>query len=136
MKEENKKNNLVILIILGLVIASGAFGGGIFVGKKTASTKRNIGQGLQQQGQQRQMRGGFRPVNGEIISADEKSVTLKLTDGSSKIILLSEKTQINKAQSATVKDLTTGEKVMIMGQENSDGSISAANVQINPLVKN
>ena len=40
---------------------------------------------------------GFRPVNGEIISADEKTVTVKLQDGSSKIVLFSDKTTINKA---------------------------------------
>lgn len=144
MKEEKKKNNLIVLIVLGLAIASGAFGGGILVGKKLAqSSRKNIGQFAnirtngqgQQGGQQRQLRGGFRPVSGEIISADDKSISVKLQDGSSKIILLSDKTQINKAETATKTDLKTGEKVMIVGQENPDGSVGAISIQLNPIAK-
>lgn len=145
MKEEKKKNNWIVLTILGLAIASGAFGGGILVGKNLAqSSRKNIGQFAnmrangqgQPGGQQRlQNRNGFRPVTGEITSADDKSISVKLQDGSSKIILLSNKTQINKAETATKTDLKIGEKVMIVGQENSDGSIGATNIQLNPIAR-
>lgn len=76
---------------------------------------------------------GFRPVAGEIISADDKSITVKLTDGSSKIVLLSDKTSINKASEVSKTDLKVGEKVSVFGQTNSDGSVTAQNIQLNPL---
>jgi hypothetical protein len=71
-------------------------------------------------------------VNGEIIAADEKSITVKLQDGSSKIVLLSDKTEINKTASTTKEDLKVGEKVAAFGTENSDGSVTAQSVQLNP----
>ena len=77
----------------------------------------------------------FRPVNGEIISTDDKGVTVKLTDGSSKIVMISDTTSINNVTTATKKDLKVGEKVMVVGQTNSDGSVSAQNIQINPIVR-
>lgn len=90
-----------------------------------ANLPQNQGRGLQR-GQ------NFRPVNGEIISADEKSVTVKLPDGGSKIVILSEKTSINKAAEATKEDLKVGEKVAVFGSENTDGSVTAQNIQLNP----
>ncbi len=73
-----------------------------------------------------------RPISGEILSSDDKSITVKLQDGSSKIVLLSDKTQINKATSVTKLDLKSGEKVAVFGSENSDGSVTAQNIQLNP----
>ena len=54
-------------------------------------------------------------------------------DGSSKIILLSDKTTINKATAGSKEDLKTGVKIAAFGTENPDGSVSASNVQINPM---
>lgn len=139
MKEKNTKKIIMIATVLFGVAC--AFGSGFFIGKKMASVKKNVGQFAnmrgngqqfgngQRQGQGQQAK-GFRPVNGEIIGTDEKSVTVKLTDGSSKIVLLSDKTEINKAETGTVKDLKTGEKVMIVGQDNPDGSVSATSIQL------
>src|SRR4030043_1252872 len=73
---------------------------------------------------------GLAMVRGEIISQDEKSITVKLPDESSKIVLISENTKINKASEGSLADLKTGEQVMINGQTNSDGSVSATNVQV------
>lgn len=78
-------------------------------------------------------RGGFRPVAGEIISADDKSITVKLQDESSKIILINDKTQINKAEMVNKSELKVGEKVSVFGSENADGSVTAQNVQLNPI---
>ena len=77
---------------------------------------------------------GFRPVSGEVISSDDASFTVKLQDGSSKIVLYSSKSTINKASEATKSDVVPGEKVMVMGTENADGSITAQNIQLNPVV--
>ena len=65
----------------------------------------------------------------------DDSVTVKLMDGTSKIVLFSDKTEINKAQQAQTADLKVGEKVMVMGQENSDGSVTAQNIQLNPVFR-
>jgi hypothetical protein len=78
-------------------------------------------------------RAGLRPVTGEILSADTNSITVKLQDGSSSIVLLSSKTTINKAATASAADLTVGERVSAFGQANADGSMTATSVQINPM---
>jgi len=75
-------------------------------------------------------------INGEIIAQDDQSVTIKLAEGSSKIILLSSETSINQATQATVSDLKVGEKVAIFGQTNNDGSTTAQSIQLNPIQPN
>ena len=80
-------------------------------------------------------RAGFRPVSGEILNTDDKSITVKLADGSSKIVLVNDTTQINKANIATKADLKVGEKVAVFGADNADGSVTAQNVQLNPIMR-
>ena len=139
--------NKQYLIIIVLIVAVG--GGAFFGGMKYQQSKQpNFSRQFAEQGArmgQGQIQGnaglpagrqGFRPVSGEIISGDEKSITVKLQDGSSKIILLTDKTEINKASEATKDDLKTGEKVAVFGTENSDGSVTAQNIQLNPLDRN
>ncbi len=129
--------NTIIVAILVLIVAGG---GGFFGGMKYQQSKQpNFRQFGGQQGQRTGNgtdRAGFRPVSGEIISADDKSITVKLTDGSSKIVLYSDKTEINKAGTATKEDLKTGEKVMVVGTQNTDGSVTAQNIQLNPVFRN
>lgn len=130
-----KNNNLLIAIIIAVVVgAAGFFGGMKYQESKRPTFSRQFnGQAMgAQTGIRQGNRNGFRPVNGEILSADDKSITVKLIDGSSKIVLLSDKTIINKADQATKSDLKTGEKVAAFGTENSDGSMTAQNIQLNP----
>jgi hypothetical protein len=68
---------------------------------------------------------GNRPVNGEVISQDDKSITVKMSDGSSKIILLSEKTVYNKTSEGSKSDVTVGDQITAFGSSNPDGSITA-----------
>jgi len=75
---------------------------------------------------------GFRPVVGEILSRDDKSITVKLTDGSSKIVLFSGTTLINKAEKVEASVLVVGELVRVFGATNPDGSITAQDIQLNP----
>ncbi|MGB9707094.1 MAG: DUF5666 domain-containing protein [Microgenomates group bacterium] len=124
------KNNLIITVIIAAVGGACFFAGIKYQQSRQPAFIRQFGG--QMGGKQGVNRLGFRPVNGEIISADEKSITVKLQDGSSKIVIVSENTQINKAAQATKDDLKVGEKVAVFGQENSDGSITAQNIQLNP----
>jgi hypothetical protein len=78
---------------------------------------------------------GIRPVDGEIIATNDQSITVKLADGSSKIVVLSANATINKAAVATKADLTVGQKVAVFGQANADGSVTAQSIQLNPLLR-
>src|SRR4030042_3113249 len=106
------------IIITGLVVAIICSTGGFFAGTKFQQGRKAdfMTQGVkgiangQRTGNGQNVPGGFRGgnISGEIISTDEKSITVKLADGSSKIILLDDKTQINKALDATKDDLKIG----------------------------
>ena len=74
-------------------------------------------------------------IVGEILSADHNSVTVKLPDGSSRIVLLTSSTTVNKASQASVSDLSVGTRVAAFGTPNNDGSVTAANIQINPVMR-
>ncbi len=67
---------------------------------------------------------------GEIIAQDATSITIKSPDGSTRIILLSDKTEILKPQPGTQADLATGSNVVVTGTSNADGSLTAQNIQL------
>jgi hypothetical protein len=94
-----------------------------FTGNGTNRTMAQNGNGM--------MRGGA--VEGTILSMDDKSVTVKLSDDSSKIILFSDSTTYSNTQVAVRGDLKIGSTVAVFGAVNSDGSVTATNVQINPM---
>ncbi len=129
-----KKTNIIAGVLLILGLAFGFFGGIEYQRSTKESGQLSQGSG----GAGRRFapgQGNNRPVTGEIISVDGKSITVKLPDGSSKIILVSDKIQINKAKPALKTDLKTGEKVAVFGTTNSDGSVTAMNIQLNPQMR-
>ena len=73
---------------------------------------------------------GFRPVSGKIIAKDDTSITVEMEDGSSKIVILADNTNINKTEETTSDDLSDGAEITVFGQENSDGSLTAQNIQL------
>jgi len=124
--------------ILPILICVAVAGGSFFAGMKYQQSKQpsfagrfgnrqdvRTGEG------QGQFRNG-RPIQGDIISADEKTITVKMADGSTKIVILSETTTYNKTSDASKADLKVGEKVGVFGTENADGSVTAQNIQLNP----
>jgi len=133
-------NKSIIITLLLVVLAAG---GSFFAGMKyqeslMSSSARQFGQQLGGRGggPNADNRTGFRPASREIIASDDNSITVKLADGSSKIVLLSDKTIISKSDTVVKSDLKTGEKVAVFGQENSDGSVTAQSIQLNPMIRN
>jgi len=134
--------NIIIAAAIALIIGgAGGFFGGLTYQKSKAS--RTAGQFANFRGGNLPSgairgnfgsagrNGGFRPVNGEILSVDANGITVKLVDGSSKVILISDKTAIEKTSAASKTDLTVGKKVNVFGTEDSSGIVTAQNVQIN-----
>ncbi len=128
------KNTYIIGAVLLAIVGSGAFYGGMKY--QQGKSRQVLGQFAGRNGAARNGNQGFRPVNGEILSMDDKSITVKLNDGSSKIVLLTDATTISKSDTASKSDLKVGDKVAAFGTANSDGSITAQNVQLNPVLRN
>lgn len=147
-------NKLIAIVIATAVVVGG---GAFFVGMKYAESKsprrlsqtdfQNLQNLSPEERQQRlqelganagtgfrggrtgsQAGGGF--TSGEIISKDDKSVTFKLRDGGSKIIFLSDSTEITKSASGSISDLEVGKNISVNGTANSDGSVTAQSIQL------
>ncbi len=145
------KKHFPIIIIIMVVIAAGAFYGGMVYGKSKNSASQNAFGNFRNmtagERQQLMQSGGFagRGTNGggnaqgavnftsgDIISKDDKSITVKLRDGGSKIIFYSDSTQVMKLASSTAANLQIGETVSANGTANSDGSLTASSIQVRP----
>jgi len=131
-----KKILPIILIII--VVGVGAF----FTGMKYGQSRKSFA-GLEFNGRQmgvlganfengKNVRGGA--TGGEILSKDDTSITLKLQDGGSKIILYSDATKITKSTDGILGDLKNGENIIVTGSTNSDGSVTAQTIQIRPEI--
>jgi hypothetical protein len=82
--------------------------------------------------------GGFgqnRPVIGEVVTIDDVSMTVKLDDGSTKIINISPSTRYTRQSEISATDIKSGAKIGVFGLANSDGSVSAQNIQIDPQIR-
>ncbi len=137
----NKHTQMIVAIIGTAIIA---FGAGFITARQLRAKQLAAGQfqgRMQNQGQNQKPgqgnqlgqpggRQGMQPAAGEILSSDDKSITVKLNNGGSKIVLVTDKTTINKASEATKADLTTGKNVAVFGTENSDGSVTAETIQL------
>ena len=75
--------------------------------------------------------GGF--VAGEIVSKDEKSITIKSNDGGSKIVFYSGTTKVMESVEGSLTSITVGKQVVANGSSNPDGSVTAQSIQIRPL---
>ena len=74
--------------------------------------------------------GGF--ATGEILSRDEKSITIRTPDGGSKIVYFSDTTSISKSYPTAASDLLVGERVRVNGKNGPDGTVAAGNIDILP----
>ncbi len=142
----NKTMKKIISIIIALVIiGGGAFYGGMKYGQSEGLSHQNfqnlsleqrqqLFQGNMGESFQRGIRMGTELsfLNGEVIDKDEQSLTLKLSDGGSKIVFLSDSTEISKTIKGLIDDVEIGKQIMISGEQNSDGSYTAKTIQLSP----
>ena len=137
------KNNVAVIVIVALLVGGGL---GFFGGMQYQKSQRAAGFAQFANGGfggagggsgsfGARGRNGGNGATGTILSADTNSITVKLADGSSKIVLLTSTTSINKAAQGTMSDLAVGTRVAAFGTTNSDGSITASNVQVNPVMR-
>jgi len=137
------------IIIIVIIVAAGAFFAGMKYGQSKGSSlsRGNFQDFANMSPEEREQRmqqmganvGGIRGGNrgngfasGEILSKDDKSITVKLPDGGSKIIFFSDTTEVGKFVDGTPTDLEVGKTVMVNGTTNQDGSITAQSIQLRP----
>ena len=134
-----KQQHILSMIFVAILIG----GIGFFAGMQYQKMQRGqmieqlSGGRTQMQGGQGRMvqKNGQSPVLGEITSQDDTSLTVKLPDGSSKIVILSQTTAINKQAAGSIGDLKIGENIMVVGSSNADGSVTAQNIQLNQQIR-
>ncbi len=149
-----KKKSIIIVLCVAVLVGGVSFYGGMKYGQnKSSATIQGAGMGFanfspverqarfQQSGVtaskgQAGMRTGGGFIAGEIISKDDKSITIKMQDGGSKIVFYSESTEVEKFVSGTAVDLEVGKTVTVNGSANSDGSITAQSIQMRPANSN
>lgn len=146
----NKKKHIITMVGVIIVIAGGMF----YIGMKYGITKNNAdrlaqrgvasgarmnigvaGSGRGQKGPGGITQGGGNAgdiIAGDIIAKDDKSTTIKMRDGGSKIVYFSDTTTVGKTIDGTIADISMGESVMVNGKVNPDGSLVAQNIQIRP----
>lgn len=147
---------ITIVIATTVVVGAGAFFGGMRYAESKSPRRlsqadfQNL-QNLSPEERQRRFQelganaaGGFRggPMGGQrggggftvggIIAKDDKSITIKLRDGGSKIVFFSDSTEITKSASGGVSDLEVGKNISVNGTANSDGSVTAQSIQLRP----
>jgi len=142
------KKLLLVAVAVAVLVGSGAFYGGMkytqgssprgdlanLTPEQRQQFMANAGTGFRNgtDGQGRTgMGGGF--VGGEIISKDDKSVTVKIQDGGSKIIFYSGTTEVSKFTQGNAGDLMVGKNISVTGTANQDGSITARSIQLRPV---
>lgn len=138
-----KKEHIYLIVLIAVVVGVGSFFAGYKYAKfsvKPADTRQfarmpgqQLGQGMRGQGSPGMVGrngGGF--AAGEVLSKDDKSLTIKLQDGGSKIVFFSASTTVSMMTDGKMDDIKQGSVVMITGSQNQDGSVTAKTVQLRP----
>ena len=120
-------------VIACVAVAAVAFFRGVLVGRMTGSSagggRDGRGAGaFGQNGAQGQSRGGI--ASGTVLKKDASSITIKLRDGGSRIVLLSPSTTYVKSEQVKSPEISVGTTVTAMGDAASDGTVTARVVQL------
>lgn len=137
------QKDLPVIAAVILLVGGGAFYGGMKFGEANAAKNaprfgtfdRGTQRGTQNGAFGGRMMGGTRGddfANGEIIAKDAQSITIKLRDGGSRIVFLPETATVSKMTTGTRDDLSVGIRIMATGSKNTDGSLTAKNLQLLP----
>ncbi len=128
------KKNIGVAVLVAVVFAGAGFYGGMSYAKAAGPMRGNTafagGQFAGRMGGAGGRAGFGGAVAGQILSKDATSFTVKMQDGSTKIVLLSASTTVMKTSQGSVTDLTTGTNVVVTGSANADGSVTAQRVQL------
>lgn len=133
------KNNFITIIVVGILLAGVGFYGGMQYQKSQrpnfAGGQIPGGFGGPSGANGKQMPQGSQPVSGKIASIDNTGITLTTSDGSSKIVLVSDSTVINKTTSGSQSDLKNGDQVMVIGTTSSDGTVTAQSISLGSSIR-
>ncbi len=124
-----KKNQKIIIVSAAIILMIGSF----FIGRMTvANRQRNnfgvMNQRFNQSGQ-RVDRNKQAMVAGKIEKLDGQQLVVKMVDGSTKIVMLSDNTAIKKMASSSLAALVVGQNVAVRGAQNS-GVTMAESIEI------
>ncbi|CAN5753717.1 hypothetical protein BH11PAT2_BH11PAT2_01900 [soil metagenome] len=138
----NQKNKMITSAVVVLIVVAGVsfYGGITYAQGKGSST---YGPGAVRAGQfgatamggarTGARTGGFAGAGGtagKVIAKDDKSITVQLPTGGSKIVFVTSTTPVSKDSNGTLADVAVGTEVIVAGTANADGSISAQSVRI------
>ena len=144
------KESIIVAVVVALLFGAGGYTLGS-TGVAGGDKQQNFTQGMPAQfgsgmmggngtgmNRPRTQGGGF--VTGAIIAADDTSITVETrgvqsgTNGTNgtKIVFLSDSTQVTKSTEGALADLSIGKEVVIPGTTNTDGSLTAKTVQLRP----
>jgi len=125
------KNNTILIVIISVIISLGAgfFGGMQYQKSQRAIAFNRNGQG-NIGGRQQGNLAANRPVAGQITSVTDNTITVKSTDGSSKIVVFAPSTKINKSSDGAAADLKVGTEVTAFGSTGTDGTVTATDILI------
>jgi hypothetical protein len=122
--------------IIGLVVAGGAFYGGVQyqTSVQTAADAARVAARGDRAGQGFGARGAggvgrFTPTSGTVLSKDATTMTIALTDGGSRIVILSTDTKTTHIEEAKLDSVKVGDSVTVMGSANPDGSVTADRIE-------
>lgn len=146
MKNLNNNQKKIIAGVVAVLVLIGVFYSGVkYAQGKTTGSNGSLSASQQARfaqggfaGGTGAARGGARGAAGgglaagEVIAKDAKSLTIKLSDGGSKIVFISASSTVSKTSEATFADIAVGGQVTVTGNPNTDGSVTARSIQIRP----
>ncbi|MES2225377.1 MAG: hypothetical protein V4480_01025 [Patescibacteria group bacterium] len=146
MKSYTNKQKIIAGFVLALIVVAGvSFAGGMTYAKNRTpmgmraaggfamaggqgGTRTGQAYGAGARGQGGALSGGA--AIGEVLAKDDKSITVKLPNGGSRIAFFTGNTPVTKSAPGNISDVTVGQQVQITGAPNADGSISAQAIRV------
>ncbi len=119
--------------IVWAAVAVIALIGGIFWGKGMAAGESKQ---FANSGYSSSTRGSFRTGSsgsvfaGQVSAISGSDITLQLPNGNSEVVLYSSSTPVTEPTNVSISKVATGSNIVVMGTQNSDGSVTASSIEI------